>query len=106
MPFFELLPNQATRMESIHIFDRDDPEFVELGEERIHERLTSHMADLWTMPEEERPQNFGLDTCKHYVNSIVLNSFAAGHLPPTILMEIIRQEMGLPYSWMTAQVDD
>ena len=106
MPLFELLPGIATRMESIHIFDRDDPEFVELGEERIHERLTSHMADLWTMPEEERPENFGLDTCKHYVNSIVLNSFAAGHLPPTILMEIIRQEMGLPYSWMTAQVDD
>jgi hypothetical protein len=106
MPFFELLPNQATRMESIHIFDRDDPEFVELGEERIHEQLTSHMADLWTLSEEERPQNFGLDTCKNYVNSIVLNSFAAGHLPPTILMEIIRQEMGLPYSWMTAQVDD
>jgi hypothetical protein len=36
----------------------------------------------------------------------VLNSFAAGHLPPTILMEIIRQEMGLPYAWPGAQIND
>jgi hypothetical protein len=106
IPLFAQLPGQAKRMESIHIFDPDDAEFEELGEERIHERLTSHMGDVFALPEEERPQDLALDVCKNYVNEIVLSSLADGHVPPTILTEIIRQEMGLPYSWISAEIDD
>ena len=103
---WEAVPGESTRAEGLHIFDSDDPEFVAMDEERLHERLTSHVAELSKQPESERPEGLAFSICKKYVDAMVLNNLDRGHASSGIHMEIFNQVLGLPYTWWGAQPDD
>ena len=106
LDLFRRVPRETTKAEGLHIFDRDDPEWVGMGEERVHEQVTSHVAELYKFEGSETPQAAVYEAWKAYVDAMVLTNIERGQASSAIHMEFFRQQLGLPYAWWSAQVDD
>ena len=106
MVLFERVPQESNRAEGLHIFNRDDPEFVAMDEQRLHERLTSHLGELAAMPEREYPDGVAFGVAKDYIRAMALEQMGRGFTPSGLHMETIRQQLGLAYAWWGAQPDD
>lgn len=87
---------------SFYIVDIDDPELVEGGEDYIHERLTSHLADPCGEPESTwKPWMHGTFA---YMGHILVSDLQNGLIPGAIVVESFRQRLGLPYEWVGAPI--
>lgn len=87
--------------ESIYLIDADDPELVELGEDGVHERLTSHLADPISAPE---PAEWTHDMAK-YLDRMLMEAIANGDVPPALNQQVLRARMGLGAGWIGAPID-
>lgn len=106
MKMFVGVPREATYLEGMHIFDADDPELLEMGEARVHERVTSHLGDLAVAPPEEVPDGVQIEKAVDYVDKLVFMELADNRVPTGLHVEVFRQRLGLPYEWWGAPIDD
>lgn len=86
---------------SYYIVDTDDPDLLE-GEEHLHERLTSHTADLYANTFDDPS---GFQFVHDYLSMHFCKNLAAGIVPGAVVLEPVRQVLGFPYEWVGAPVE-
>lgn len=106
LKMFEDVPREASFVEGYHIFDTDDEELVQMGEARIHERVTSHLGELAVALPEDIPGGVQIGAALEYVDKLVFNEISDGRVPGALHIEVFRQRLGLPYEWWGVQTDD
>lgn len=103
MALFAQMPSLSLETESIYVIDSDDPELVELGEDGVHERLTSHFSDPPAQPKEEWEP--WIVPHLGYIDNLFPTTMAQGYVPPALAQEGVWQRMAFPYKWIGATVD-
>ncbi|WP_155765564.1 hypothetical protein [Mycobacterium colombiense] len=104
--YLDVMRRACRSAEGAYIFDIDDPELEKFGEDGIHERLTSHIAEVGknpvAWPEEMAPV---LSAMFQYFEDWFFTSLKHGTVPLGIITEIHRQWLGFPYEWTGARVN-
>lgn len=91
---FSKLPDVWKTSGGFHVIEADDPMLVEQGEAFIHKQFTDYMSANVCDPQDE------WDTlCSSYIFKHLLNNIALGVVPAAVVVEPVRQLLGLPYDW-------
>ena len=97
---FAGMPDVWKTTGGFHIMDADDPMLVEKGEDYVHKQFTDYFVDHI----EANTSEWDV-LMKTYLFKNLVNNIALGVVPAGVVVEPLRQYMGLPYEWHGASTD-